>query len=164
MPRLWKQLLSLVLGLALAAAAWLTVRPMGRLIEGSASVTDGDSLRVGGTEIRLKGVDAPELHQTCGRHGQPYRCGDLARTELIEFLRGRALTCRVSGRDRYGRALAFCAVDGQDLGAWLVGRGLAVGYRDYEREEARARSRSLGLWRGEFRRPAEWRRENASPG
>jgi endonuclease YncB( thermonuclease family) len=72
------------------------------------------------------------------------------------------ITCRIEGRDRYRRALATCSLDGDDIGAWLVEQGWAVGYRDYEREEARARSRSAGLWAGTFQRPVEWRRENTA--
>jgi endonuclease YncB( thermonuclease family) len=44
----------------------------------------------------------------------------------------------------------------------MVESGWAVSYgRDYEREEARARGRSLGLWAGEFERPQAWQRQNA---
>jgi len=35
----------------------------------SVHVIDGDSLRTGSEEIRLVGIDAPELRQTC-RDGQ----------------------------------------------------------------------------------------------
>jgi len=46
------------------------------------------------------------------------------------------------------------------LGAWLVREGLAVGYRDYESEEAAARARRAGLWAGEFQNPGAWRQEH----
>ena len=64
------------------------------------------------------------------------------------------------GPPRYGRSLARCRVADQDLGAWLVREGLAVGYRDYEPEEAAARRRGSGLWAGEFQRPSAWRQEH----
>src|SRR5215211_3174989 len=140
-----------VIGLALA------YRPIGRGIEGGAHIIDGDSLRVQGVEIRLKGVDAPEMHQVCSRAGQAYRCGEVARRALQARIADRPLACRIEGRDRYARSLARCRVGGQDLGAWLVREGLAVGYRDYEAEEASARGRSAGLWAGEFDRPSVWR-------
>jgi endonuclease YncB( thermonuclease family) len=160
--RLLKQLLSLAIALAAALGAWWAVQPAGRAVTGVAQVTDGDSLRVNGVEIRLKGIDAPELRQTCEREGQPYRCGQEARSVLLRRLSESEITCRIEGRDRYRRALATCALDGDDIGAWLVEQGWAVGYRDYEREEARARSRSAGLWAGTFQRPVEWRRENTA--
>ena len=160
--RLLKQLLSLAIALAAALGAWWAVQPAGRAVTGVAQVTDGDSLRVNGIEIRLKGIDAPELRQTCEREGRPYRCGQEARSVLLRRLSESEITCRIEGRDRYRRALATCSLDGDDIGAWLVEQGWAVGYRDYEREEARARSRSVGLWAGTFQRPVEWRRENTA--
>ncbi len=160
--RLLKQLLSLAIALAAALGAWWAVQPAGRAVTGVAQVTDGDSLRVNGVEIRLKGIDAPELRQTCEREGRPYRCGQEARSVLLRRLSESEITCRIEGRDRYRRALATCSLDGDDIGAWLVEQGWAVGYRDYEREEARARSRSVGLWAGTFQRPVEWRRENTA--
>ncbi len=160
--RLLKQLLSLAIALAAALGAWWAVQPAGRAVTGVAQVTDGDSLRVNGVEIRLKGIDAPELRQTCEREGRPYRCGQEARSVLLRRLSESEITCRIEGRDRYRRALAKCALDADDIGAWLVEQGWAVGYRDYEREEARARSRSVGLWAGTFQRPVEWRRENTA--
>jgi endonuclease YncB( thermonuclease family) len=153
-------LTSLFLALALALTATILLKPAERRVEGGVRVIDGDSLRVGGTEIRLKGVDAPELHQTCFRSGRPYRCGEVAREALLRLVANRPVRCRIVGRDRYRRSLAYCAVDGQDIGAWLVAEGLAVGYGGYEPEEARARARSAGLWAGEFERPSVWRRSH----
>jgi endonuclease YncB( thermonuclease family) len=131
-------------------------------VEGAVHVVDGDSLRLGGTDIRLKGIDAPELHQTCRRAGRPYACGQVAREGLLALVSHRRVRCRVTGRDRYGRSLARCEASAADLGATLVGQGLAVSYGDYAREEASARSRSAGLWAGEFERPDLWRRRQRS--
>jgi endonuclease YncB( thermonuclease family) len=117
----------LLAALALIGGLALAYRPAGRGVEGGAHVTDGDSLRVQGVEIRLKGVDAPEMRQTCSRAGRPYPCGEAAKQALQAKIAGRTLACRIEGRDRYGRSLARCRAEGQDLGAWLVREGLAVG-------------------------------------
>src|SRR5262249_61381782 len=46
------------------------------VIEGSATVTDGDTIRVGDTRIRLHGIDAPETSQTCNAAGGgAWACG-----------------------------------------------------------------------------------------
>lgn len=48
---------------AMAAAAFALSLPSGaaaQVIAGPAQAIDGDSLKVGGTEVRLFGVDAPE--------------------------------------------------------------------------------------------------------
>ena len=155
--------LRLLIWLALAALVALgaiVLPPRGRALEGDAAVVDGDSLRLNGLDVRLMGVDAPELRQNCSRGGRPYRCGESAKAALASKIEGRALACRIEGRDRYRRSLARCRVGGEDLGAWLVREGIAVGYRDYEAEEALARQRGVGLWAGEFQRPSAWRQEH----
>ena len=156
---------SLILALALAGGAGLALRPNGRALEGRAQVTDGDTIRIGETRIRLKGVDAPEMEQRCTRSGRSYACGETARRELIELVSGETVRCRASGRDRYKRVLARCTVNGSDIGAHMVERGWAVSYgRDYDAEEGRAQRRSAGLWEGDFERPQAWRRQHRGRG
>lgn len=151
---------SLIIALALAGGAGIALKPSGRSLEGRPQVTDGDTIRIGDTRIRLKGIDAPEMEQACTREGRSYRCGDVARRALIDTIAGRAVQCRASGRDRYRRVLAQCTVGGVDIGTRMVEQGWAVSYgRDYDMQELRARSRSAGLWSGEFERPQEWRRK-----
>ncbi len=157
-------LTSLVAALALAGGASLVLKPNGRSLEGRAQVTDGDTIRIGETRIRLKGIDAPEMEQRCSRAGRSYACGETARRVLIDLVSGETIRCRAAGRDRYQRILARCTVNGNDIGTKMVESGWAVSYgRDYDAEEARARSRAVGLWEGEFERPQEWRR-NAQGG
>lgn len=150
---------SLIAALGFALLSFYLFKPTERSQGGRPEVVDGDSLRLSGLSIRLKGVDAPEMQQTCERAGHRYRCGAAAKEALIGKIGANPIECRLAGRDRYQRSLAYCRVEGQDLGAWLVEEGLAVGYGDYEREEARARQRGVGLWAGSFERPSEWRRD-----
>jgi len=153
---------SLLVALALAGGSVIALKPSGRALEGRASVTDGDTIRIGDDRIRLKGIDAPEMEQTCSRSGRSYRCGETARRALIDLVSGENVQCRASGRDRYRRILARCTVKGRDIGARMVEEGWAVSYgRDYERQEAGARSRAAGIWAGEFERPQDWRRSRA---
>lgn len=132
-----------------------------RRIEGAGGdvhVIDGDSLRIRGEEIRLAGIDAPELAQGCEREGRPWRCGQAARAALEREIRRGPLTCAGSSRDRYDRLLAVCSVAGSEINAGLVRAGLAVAYGQYQREEAEARDARKGIWAGPFQRPEEWRR------
>jgi endonuclease YncB( thermonuclease family) len=146
--------------LALAAQALRTWNQS--TVTGAAAVVDGDSLRVGGTVIRLKGIDAPELQQTCEREGRSYRCGDEARRALANLVEGDGLTCTLEGKDRYDRNLARCSTSARnDIGAVMVEEGHAVAYGGgYRREETAARARRRGLWAGSFERPQDWRREH----
>jgi endonuclease YncB( thermonuclease family) len=152
---------SLVVALALAGGAGFVLKPGGRSLEGRAQVTDGDTIRIGESRIRLKGIDAPELEQRCSRAGRSYACGETSRRALIDLVSGETVRCRATGRDRYQRILARCTVNGRDIGTRMVEEGWAVSYgRDYDDEESRARSRSAGLWAGAFERPQDWRRDN----
>ncbi len=44
-------------------------------IIGTASVTDGDTIKIHGERIRLHGIDAPESRQLCTLNGKPWMCG-----------------------------------------------------------------------------------------
>lgn len=129
---------------------------------GTAYAIDGDTLELSGEHVRLQGIDAPELFQTCQKDGRDWDCGRAARKALADALKGGPVACSYGERDTYDRPLARCAVKGRDLGALLVSQGLAVGYRsrDYDREEAEARAQKRGIWAGTFERPAEYRAEH----
>jgi endonuclease YncB( thermonuclease family) len=58
--------------------------------------------------------------------------------------------------------LARCSIDGEDLGAALVGAGLALARDGYRNEESAARSAGLGLWQGRFVDPRRWRDDGPS--
>ena len=46
------------------------------LLQGEARAIDGDTLQVGDTRLRLHGIDAPELRQTCeDNSGEAWACG-----------------------------------------------------------------------------------------
>ena len=128
---------------------------------GPARVIDGDTIEIEGARIRLFGIDAPETRQVCDLYGEPYRCGQEATKALAERVGARPLTCRQRTTDRYGRAVAVCYLDDEDIGAWLVRAGWALSFRKYSEaysgEEAAARRQGLGLWRGRFEPPWEWR-------
>lgn len=129
-------------------------------LEGRGRPIDGDSLYVAASEVRLKGIDAPEGRQSCTRNGVAWDCGNAAREELRRLIGGDAVTCEVSERDRHSRLLAYCSAGGRDLNAGMVAAGLALAYGDYTSEEARARAQKRGLWSGEFTRPRDWREEH----
>ena len=73
-----------------------------------------------------------------------------------------SVECSERDRDRYGRILAVCRVDGADVNAWMVEQGWAVAYRkystDYASHETAAKAARRGVWRGEFVVPSRSRR------
>jgi endonuclease YncB( thermonuclease family) len=127
-------------------------------VAGFGEAVDGDSLLVAGWKVRLKGIDAPELAQWCvNRAGRDYACGVEAKTWLRQRLNRGAVACRVDGKDRYDRLLAFCRVGTEELNAGLVRAGLAVAYGSFEAEEQEASTARRGLWAGQFEAPSAWR-------
>ena len=128
-------------------------------------VSDGDSLRSGPLKIRLHGIDAPELAQTCtDTSGASWPCGRAARDAMAEIATTTRLRCDLMDVDRYGRLIMRCLAGGTDIAAHLVASGLALAYRrystDYVDVEAVARDTGRGMWAGEFEPPWDWRRRN----
>ena len=128
--------LSLTLSFAAVSAGAQTVSGVVRVI-------DGDTFDLGGTRIRLHGIDALEASQTCETDGgQAWACGDWTTREVRDRYQGAEARCEALDRDRYDRIVARCHVGGVDVGQALVQEGLAFAYRkysmDYDLEEKAA--------------------------
>ena len=82
-------------------------------------VKDGDSLVVASAgrevDVRLAGIDAPELRQARGME---------ARMALEAMVAGRDVELQLVGGDAYRRIVAHILVDGLDVNAEMVRRGL----------------------------------------
>jgi len=130
-------------------------------------VIDGDSLRPAGNghDIRLQGIDAPELQQRCrDTSGRDYGCGRQARAHLKAIIAGRDVRCRVMDVDRYQRSISICHAGDIELNRQMVADGWALAYRlpVYFRAERGAKEARKGIWQGEFDDPENWRRLNRS--
>lgn len=138
-------------GIGLTTGAYLLARPSYDTLN---RVVDGDTLEVNGQRVRLWGIDAPELAQTCpGAYGEPapavrdinghdvayWRCGKAAKEYLESFFKLQTrLQCkpvedwvRKTTKDPYGRTVARCDVvssHGQrhDIGLSMVAAGYAI--------------------------------------
>jgi endonuclease YncB( thermonuclease family) len=148
---------ALILIALVAAVAYLAAPDPS--VMGGARVIDGDTIKLDGRTIRLAGMDAPELAQTCGAPAVP-ECGHAAREAMVRLVAAGDTHCRIVGQDRYRRDLGRCLAGGQDLGGALVRAGLAVAYGGYNREEAEAKLAGRGIWAGPFERPQDWRRNH----
>jgi endonuclease YncB( thermonuclease family) len=143
-----------LLGAAAVSLARAAGGPDALPLSGTARVIDGDTIELGGTHIRLEGIDAPESSQTCPlRETGSWPCGTAATGALARMIERRTLTCQPQGLDKYGRTLAICFVDGVDINAAMVRLGLAWAFVRYSsryvREENAARSEHAGIWQAD---------------
>jgi endonuclease YncB( thermonuclease family) len=165
MPFLSKTKTSVTWAIVFAlVSSWLAVgnAQATSIISGTAKVTDGDTIKISGTKIRIHGIDAPEGKQTCKLPDKIIRCGAIATDAMKKLVKGITVTCQQTDTDRYGRTIAICRANGVDIGQRLVQTGWAIAYRRYSTryvvDEDAARAGKLGMWKGEFVKPWEWRR------
>jgi endonuclease YncB( thermonuclease family) len=129
---------------------------------GPPQVSDGDTLTIQGRQVRLVGVDAPELGQPCTRGGETWACGEEARRQLSELVASGAVECAGNETDQYGRLLAVCWAGGFELNKTLVEQGWATAYRAYSdayvAHETRAKLARKGIWSATFDLPENYRR------
>lgn len=148
----------LLLVLALLA---LPLPAVALTFDGRGEAIDGDTLHLSGRTMRLFGIDAPELDQTCDRGGKKWACGVSARDLLADILSQGRISCEVQDIDRYGREVAVCVMDDVDIGARMVRSGAAIAYRKYSQRyvnvETAARHEGAGLWSARWITPEEHR-------
>lgn len=129
---------------------------------GVASVTDGDTIEIHGTAIRLNGFDAPESGRRCGA----INVGQQSALALSDFIGTQTVHCALTGARSRGRYVATCSVGGIDVGDHMVEQGWGRDWPRYSHgayadEEARARTAHRGVWGVEC--PANlWGRRNYS--
>ena len=85
-------------------------------------VRDADTIVVDGTPVRLNGVDAPELKTRSGKDAKRW---------MVNYLRGKEVTCDLNGEKTYDRWVGVCYVDGVDIGAAVIAAGHALDCRRY---------------------------------
>lgn len=87
-------------------------------IRGRAWVVDGDTIDIGGTRVRLAGIDAPEMDH-------PY--GKTAKWALVNLCKGQEVRAVFGGELSHDRTVAACYLpDGRDLSAEMVKAGMAI--------------------------------------
>ena len=90
------------------------------------AITDGDTVKVlinnEEKKIRLESVDAPEKKQ-------PF--GTKAKETLGDLIAGKSVVIKETGKDRFGRVLAFIEVDGANVSEEMIKRGMTWYYIEY---------------------------------
>lgn len=119
---------------------------------GHQTVVDGDTIRIGRETVRLNGIDAPELKQTCLCKGQKVKCGIQAKKALYDFIGSDTVVCETKERDFYRRWLGECFIqsDGKkiSLNEMMIKNGLAMAkYTDrFLASEDEAVKNRRGFW------------------
>jgi micrococcal nuclease len=139
--KVWITLLGLLLG---ALACQAAPRLEGKVTR----VTDGDSLWVepaapgAPVELRLEGIDAPEICQAWGAE---------AKQALSELVLGQQVSVKTVGRDTHGRTLGTLYLDTQNINKLMVQEGHAWSTRykydrgPYVADERMAKALSRGF-------------------
>lgn len=121
-------------------------------------ISDGDTITIltqqrEQVKVRLFGIDAPEKKQPYGQKSKQF---------LSNLIAGRSVKIQEKGKDRYRRVLGIIYLNGQDINEQMVLSGYAWAYvkysKIYVKQELKARSQNLGLWRDKPIPPWEWRK------
>ncbi|KIZ47704.1 MULTISPECIES: thermonuclease family protein [Rhodopseudomonas] len=134
-------------------------------ITGIPKLRDGDHVLIGSTKIRLAGIDAPSRDQLClNPKGERWTCGVAARDALAQHVGAKSWSCHTLRADKFGRSIAKCEVDGEDIQQWMVKNGWALAVARlshlYDADQKAARAAKLGMWQGAFIAPWDWRVRN----
>ena len=150
--------------LILTCLIFLTNFGNSRTIMGKARIIDGDTIHIKSNKIRLHGIDAPEIKQTCKIDNEDWYCGKQSTKELKNLINKKKVECITNDVDRYNRYIAICFVNEININQWMVKNGWAIAYRYYSRdyvvEEKYASDNKLGIWKSEFVEPYAYRKKN----
>jgi endonuclease YncB( thermonuclease family) len=128
------------------------------------AVLDGDTVLIkrtsGLVKIRLAEIDAPEKTQTFG---------ETSKESLSRMVLGKQARVASQVIDQYGRLVAYLSVDGLDVNAEQIRRGMAWEYSNYHGNQAlialqnEAKQTQRGLWaQNNPTPPWEWRKQHPS--
>ena len=142
----------------------LTYNVFAQTIIGKARVIDGDTIHIGKNKIRLHGIDAPEIKQTCNIEEKIWNCGLESSAKLKKLITKKEIRCEVSDIDWYKRYVAECYVNNLNINQYMVRQGWAIAYRYYStlfvKDEEMAKKNKLGIWQGVFMEPYLFRKNN----
>ena len=115
--------------------------------KGKARIIDGDTIEINEEKIRFGGINSPERKEI------GYR---LAKDKLIEKIANNIVTCaREKNKDKYGRTVAECFINGKSLSSLMVKNGYACDYiyyskGKYAKEQKYAKANKLGVWKMKY--------------
>jgi endonuclease YncB( thermonuclease family) len=150
----------------IAALLSIVIIPASQGSAATAVVRDGSTIQLGNVTYRLDGIDVPTVDQLCiDQNADSWTCGIEARDQLSKLIDGKQVRCDDLGVDPAlkKRRIGACKIEGEttSLSEFLISKGFAVlddGATSKRRiDQGRAMEERLGLWKGCFIRPAEFR-------
>jgi endonuclease YncB( thermonuclease family) len=159
----------MMMGKALFVAAGIAMAGLGShatadeppVYRGPAEVVGPAMLSLAGKRIVLYGVDAPVKGQPCYVGSKTWDCATASAKTLLNLVGTQEIACEQRRVDGFGRVFAVCKAGELDLNRALVEAGMAVALpketADYVASEAAAKSKGIGVWRGPFTAPADYR-------
>ena len=133
-------------------------------ILGKARIIDGDTVHINKNKIRLHGIDAPELKQTCNIKDNEWNCGHQSMLALKKLILNNKVSCKIIDIDKYKRLIGICFVKNININKYMVKNGWAIAYRYYSNkyvnEEELAKKNRVGIWQGQFIDPYLYRKNN----
>ena len=134
-------------------------------------VKDGDTIKAitngEAIEVRLVGIDAPELSVKKHLPGQPFSLK--AKEHLAALILDKVVTVKSYGKDRNGQSLCEVFVKGVNINLEMVRFGYAEVHRGkpvkgldiatYRDTEKAAKTKAVGIWelRDQYFSPKDWR-------
>lgn len=128
---------------------------------GAAEVIGPALLSLNGKRIVLYGIDAPVKGQPCYAGAKVWDCSTASAKTLLNIVGTQEIECEQRRVDGFGRVFAVCKAGEIDINRALVEAGMAVALSkettDYVAAEAAAKAKGIGVWRGPFTAPADYR-------
>jgi len=124
-----------------------TDEPM-QLLQRPVAIAAG-KLESQGRIVDLQGIEAVPIEQACqSANGESWPCGMHARTAFRQWLRSRAILCRLPQNDSGAAIATQCSVGNDDPAMWLVSNGWAraVAGGAYQEAGEKAENAKLGIY------------------
>jgi endonuclease YncB( thermonuclease family) len=155
------KVLAVVVAVSLIDPVPLAVADDRPVYRGLAEVAGPAMLSLEGKRILLWGIDAPVRGQPCYAGNKAWDCATASAKTLLNLVGTQEIVCEQHRTDQYGRVFAVCKAGAVDINRALVEAGMAVVVpretTDYVAAEAEAKAKGIGVWRGPFTLPADYR-------
>jgi len=144
----------LVLAFLLVSATPGRAADPGELLAGRSKDCPGCVLA--GAKLKLFDLSEADL-----AGAKTWDCATASAKTLLNLIGTQEVVCEQRRADQFGRVFAICKAGEVDINRELVEAGMAVALpketTDYVASEEAAKAKGIGIWRGPFMAPADYR-------